>query len=36
MRLCRLGSGDKEMDVLLCFRGLSVCGLQSRGYHFIV
>lgn len=36
VRLCRVGSVDNEMDVLLCFRGPSVGGLQSRGYLFIV
>ncbi len=30
------GSADKGMNVLVCFRGLSVGGQQSRGYHFIV
>lgn len=36
VRLRRSVSGDKEMDVLLCFRLLSDGGLQTRSYYFMV
>lgn len=36
IRLCRVRSGDKEMNALLYFRWLSVGGLQSRGNQIMV